>query len=965
MRRRLLLKHFRAVILVLALLAAACAPLSPDAAPPGATIPPTSADAADTWELDETLPIDPNVRIGQLENGLTYYVRANQEPENRAELRLVVNAGSVLEDEDQRGLAHFLEHMLFNGTERFPEQELVEFFESIGMGFGPDVNAYTSFDETVYQLRIPTDEPELVQKGFDVLEDWAAYATIAPEEVDKERGVIVEEWRLRDQNANGRIQTQLINALFGDSRYAERRPIGDIEVIRNAPTEALTRFYETWYRPELMAIVAVGDFDAAAIEEQIREQFADLAPAPDAEARPTFDVPLEADTGYLILSDPEIPTTQLQVFYKTEPQRGDTVADYRNLLVTALFNNLLNFRLSEISRQADAPWLSASGGRGSFVRPVDVYFVGAQVEDEGITTGLDALGTEVERLLRHGFTEAELTRAKLEVLRNYESAFNERETTDSSSYVREYVGNYLEDEVIPGIEVEYELAQQLLPAITVEDVNAEAAALADAENRTVVVIAPEKEDLTLPSEDDLAAVLEDVQAKEIEPYASVAADAELMPTTPEPAAIISETTNETLGTTEIELENGVRVIMKPTDFSSDEVLFTATSPGGSSLVSEADYPEADTIDEVVADSGVGDFNKTELLTLLAGQQVAVTPQISELTEGFSGSASPQDLETLFQLIHLYVTEPRADEDAFTALQNQLRASLVNRELTPTSALQDAVFEALYGDTVRRGPLPLEEVEALDLARGMEIYRDRFGDVSDFTFIFVGAFDVAELTDLAQTYLGTLPGTDRNETWRDVLADPPAGVIEEEVFKGQDPQSIVQLIFAGPMDPTPENRLTLQLLETVLDTRVREELREERGGVYSAGVFASARKDPDPIYLFNVAFGTDPERAQELIDAVFAIVDEIQMEGPSPEDVANAKEQERRTREEELQENDFWRFALEYYVENPDEDPANILNLDERLEAVSVEDVQQAAQEYLLDDRYIQVVLYPEGFEPAE
>lgn len=958
------------LMMLLALLAAACAPIAPvspeaatheapisDAAP-GSTIP----EASTTWALEDTLPVDPAVRIGTLENGLTYYVRANDEPANRAELRLAINAGSILEDEDQLGLAHLLEHMLFNGTRDFPEQELVQFLESIGMGFGPDLNAYTSYDETVYQLRMPTDDPDILRRGIEVLVDWAAYATLDPDAIDQERGVVVEEWRSRDQNANGRIQSQLISGLFGDSRYAERRPIGDVEVIRNAPAEAVRRFYETWYRPDLMAVVAVGDFDPDAMEALIRDGFGPLENPTPTEPRPVYDVPMESAQDYLIITDPEIPTTQLQIYYKTQPRRGNTVADYRQLLVTSLFNNLLNFRLDEISRSADAPWLSASGGRSGFVRGADVYFVGAQVADGGVSTGLDALGTEVERIQRYGFTNAELARAKTELLRFYESAYSERNTTDSNSYVREYVGNFLEDEVIPGIGVEYELAQQLLPEITVDDVNGEATGLAGAENRTVVVIAPETDSAAVPDEAELADVLANVSTKEIEPPEEVTVDVELMPQVPAPAAIVARHIDEDLGTTEIELENGVRVIMKPTDFRSDEVLFTATSPGGTSLVADEHYPEADTIDEIVASSGVAGLNETELRQLLAGQEVSVVPTIDELSEGLSGSASPQDLETLFQLIHLYITEPRVDPDAFQAFRNQLRSSLVNRDLTPTAALQDALYEAIYGDTIRRGPLPLEEVDDLDPELGLEIYRSRFGDAGDFTFIFVGAFDVDELTDLAQVYLGTLPATGRDEMWANVRNPLPEGVIEEEVFKGQDEQSIAYLVYTGVANPTPENRLVLLLLETVLDTRIRDTLREELGGVYSAGAYASATKMPEPIYLINVAFGADPQRMDELLDAVFTIIDEVQTEGVTEEELANAKEQERRTREEQLTDNSFWTGALEYYVENPDESPDNILNLERRLEVPTAEDLQQAAQQYLPDDRYIEVILYPEGFE---
>lgn len=963
-----------ALLSVLMLTLAACQPLVLPADMPAAdgadASAPAVAEAADEAAVtipalddDTPLPPNPSIRMGTLDNGLTYIIRRNAEPEARAELRLAVNAGSLQEDDDQLGLAHFLEHMLFNGTRRFPKQELVDFLESLGVGFGPDLNAYTSFDETVYQLKVPTDDPEILATGLDVLEDWAAYATIDPEEVDAERGVIVEEWRLRDQNASGRIRQQLLPVLFGDSRYTDRQPIGDMEIVRTAPAETLRRYYETYYRPELMAVIAVGDFDVDEVEQMIIERFSALPVPADPVERPAFEVPAHDDTRYLVITDPEYPQTIFQIIRKLPAEAPQSAADYRANMVESLFDTMLNFRLDEIRRQPDAPFTGAFVGGGNLVRPVDTYSVGAQLLDDRILDGVDVVMTEVERVQRFGFTESELERAKAEVLKRYETLYRNRDNTDSAAYVDEYVRHFLTGESIPGIEVEYALVQAALPTITTDEVNAVADNLVGDDNRTLFVITPEKEGLTPPTDAELAAVLAGVADKALEPYEDAVADAELLAEDLAPVDIVDETYNEALDVTEFRLANGVRVIVKPTDFKDDEVLMRAVSPGGSSLVEDPDFPEAGAISSVVDQSGLGEFDLTTLLKLLAGKNVAITPSIDEVSEGLTGSASPTDLETLFQLAYLYMTAPRADADALEVYKTQQISALENRSLNPVSGLQDAVVAARFGDTIRRGPLPVEEIEALDLARAVEIYNDRFGDAGDFTFVFVGNTDAETIKAYAQRYLGNLPAGDRAETFRDVKPDPPTGVIETDVFRGQEEQSIVQIMFPGNIDATPENELLLAMLQDILDVRLTQDLREERGGVYSAYAVADIAEYPDSSYGIFVGFGADPNRIDELTEAVFAIVEDIQANGPSAEDMVKAHEKERRGREEALRTNAFWLSTLSEYGFDPAKDvTSDIEDFATRLDAVTAADIQAAAQEYMPLDRYIQVVLYPESYE---
>ena len=917
-------------------------------------------DEADL-DMEAPLGIAPEIRYGVLDNGLTYYVKRNTEPVNRAELWLAINAGSILEDEDQLGLAHFLEHMLFNGTERFPEQALIDFFERVGMTFGPDINAYTSFDETVYQLQFPTDDPEIVATAFQVLEDWAAYATIDPAEVDAERGVIIEEERLRDQNAGGRVREQILPLILGDSRYAQRLPIGDMEIVRTAPAETIRRFYETWYRPDLMAVVAVGDFDVDEFEAMIVEHFSDLPAPENPTPRPTFDVPGHSETQYGVVSDPEYPISSVEISYKLPAQQGQTVGAYRELIVRSLFNYLFNFRLDELSRQPGAPFLSAYYSRSNLVRPTDTVEIGAQVQDEEILTGLDGIVTEVERIRRHGFTESELTRAKDALESFYRRIYSNRENTENATYAAEYLRNFFTGEPIPGIAAELALVEAMLPGITLDEVNRQVEELVGEENRTVLVIAPAKADLELPGEDDLATVISAVEAKTLEPYVDVEVSGELVDEIPAPVEIISESTIDELGVTEIELANGVRVIMKPTNFT-EQVVFAGISLGGSSLVSDEEYLAAELAPSFIAESGLGDLERTEINRLLTGVGVGVAPSISELTESIGGAAPPDELDALFQLVYLYFTAPRLDESAYDTLQAQLVAFVRNRDLTPSSALQDALTRVLYGEESRQSFPSLEEIEALDRDRMLEIYQDRFADASDFTFVFVGDFSVDVLKDYAQTYLGNLPTVDRDETWQDVQPDPPTGVVEENVYAGQEAQSIVQLLWVGPIDPTYENSLRLAALEGVLDILIREDLREDRAGVYASFASAALQEDPDPLYTANVAFSTDPERVDELIGAVFEILAGVRDNGPSADLMTKATAQILRNHEEALEDNGFWLDVLTDYALDTEADPRRILDFEADVAALTAAEIQQIAADILRDDQYIQVVLYPEAME---
>lgn len=918
------------------------------------------------YPFDQALPMDPQIRKGVLDNGLTYYIRQNDEPANRGELWLAVNAGSTQEEDNELGLAHFLEHMMFNGTENFPGDGVIEFLESIGMEFGPDANAYTSSDETVYTIQVPTGDPAQVSTGLQILEEWAGKATLLPDAIDQERGIIVEEYRVRQESAQGRISEQSFKFYLEGSRYADRFPIGDMEIVRNVSPETMRNFYERWYRPELMAILAVGDFaNLDQIEAEIIERFSDMINPDSAPERVAYEVPTHDETRFMVISDPEQTTTRIQLLRQIPNFEPQTPDEFRQVWTRRLAYSMLNHRLEEIARESDSPFLRASGGTGGYVRSLQVDFLSIGVEEEKIEAGLERVIMEAERANRFGFTASELERVQIELLQSYEQSYNERGNRDNGSYAQEYLRNFFTDESVPGIEVEYGLVQAIVPTITLEEVNQVTGEMVASDNRAVTLTAPEKDGLTLPTEEELAAIIEVAMAADLEPYEEQVVEGELVPTIPDPVEVVSTQIFEDVGVTEIELANGVRVLMKRTEFMDDEILFNGVSPGGSSLVAEEEFPEASTIANVVSQSGVGAFDQTELQKLLTGKTVSIVPYIREISEGMDGSSSVEDLETLFQLIYLYATEPRADEDAFEVFRTQLRAELVNREASPNAALRDALNQALYGDTLRRNTLPVEEVDGLELERGFEIYQERFADMSDFTFSFTGSFDEAELTRLAQIYLGNLPSTNREETWEKVINDPPTEVVQETIFKGEGEQSIVYLVFPTPYEFSPEGESEHSALQYVLDNQMRKIIREDLGAAYSSGSFAFINEIPSPysfVYLYVV---TDPERVKEIIDVSFEIIDDVQTNGISEEEMESAKAIDLAADEENLESNGYWLSKLKDYAIYGNRDLSDTLTTPERVNDLTAEGIQSVAQEVISSDRFIQIVLYPEGFEVAE
>src|ERR1041385_5015634 len=908
--------------------------------------------------LTDVMPTDPQITTGQFANGMTYYIRANKKPEKRAELRLVVKTGSILEDDDQQGMAHMVEHMAFNGTKHFPKNEIISFMESIGMRFGADVNAYTNFDETVYMLTVPTDKPEVLEKAFLVLEDWAHGLTFDPTETEKERGVVMEEWRL-GQGASMRMLQKIFPVILKDSRYAERLPIGKPEIIKNGKAERLKQFYTDWYRPDLMAVIAVGDFDKAAVQKMIEGHFGSIPAAVKPRPRTEFDVPDRKDTAYAITSDKEASATFVEVDTMLPTRDEKTVGDYRQRTIDSLFSRMLSARFAEIAQQPNAPFIQAGAGRGNFfAKSKDTAQLGALVKEDGIERGLDGLLTESERVARFGFTASELDRQKQSILRTYERGAIEKEKRESASRASEYQRNFLTGESLPSADDEYNLHKTFLPEITLSDVNKLAKEWFPDRNRLVIVEAPEKAGVTIPDQTKLAAVMKNAPTKDLKAYVDAVASATLLDSVPAAGKVVKTSTKEALGITEWELSNGVKVVLKPTTFKEDEILFRATSPGGTSLAADKDFIIADSATQVVTAGGVGKFGVIDLRKIMAGKVVSAGPFIGEVSEGLTGGASKKDLETMFQLIYLDFTQPRSDTNAFNALVAQQKAVLANQAADPEFSFGNALTVARYQNHPRRQLDTVETINQWNLEKSLAFYKDRFADASDFTFVFVGSFDEATIKPLIEKYLGSLPSLHRKESWKDVGVRTPNQVVVKRVEKGVEPKSLSSIVFSGAFEYNQMNRIAIRAMSEILQRRLEEVIREELSGTYGITVSPSLQRIPTQEYDISIDFGSAPDRTDALVKRVFDEIEKFKTQGPTDQQVTDQRETLLRDFERSSKQNGYLVSQISYRYES-NEDVAGIWMLPDYYKKIDKAMIQDAAKKYLDTKRYVEVMLFPE------
>ena len=913
--------------------------------------------AVQAARLDQTVPVDPQITVRTLPNGLRYYIRENRLPKGRAELRLVVNAGSVLEDDDQRGLAHFVEHMAFNGTRHFPRQDIASFMQSLGMRFGAHVNAHTSFDETVYELQIPTGNAAVIDRSLLILEDFARDVSFDPVEIDKERGVVLEEWRL-GLGAGERIQNAQFPILFQGSRYAERQPIGSPDIIQNVSYERVKQFYADWYRPDLMAVVAVGDFDTSAIEALIRSHFGSIPPPAFPKPRPVYTVPDQPGTVYAVITDPEATNTRVSVSSKMAARPMVTIGDYRQHMVERLFGNMLSARLDEIARMQNAPFLAARTDRGLFVRTAEVTTLDALVPKDGVEQGLAALFTEIGRVARFGFTESELNRERLNLQRGLQQSVKEKDNSPSGPLADEFIRNFVQAEPIPGIVYEFGLNQRFLPEITLAEVNSLAGDWMPDRNRFVSIVAPESDRSSLPDEAMLAAVIDTVDEAALTAYIDTVTTQPLLARLPTAGTIAATSTIEALGITEWRLSNGARVVLKPTIFKQDEILFRALSPGGTSLASDEDFIPADTAAAVVVQGGLGGHSLVDLKKVLAGTTAFVRADIGETEEGLSGGASGKDLETMFQLVYLTFTAPRADPVAFGVLSDRLKVTLASREAMPDTVFDEALDTAVTQDHPRARPLTPARVDQMNLDRSLAFYEDRFADASDFTFVFVGSFDLETLKPLVERYLASLPALHRNEAAKDVGMEFPAGVVEGEVRSGIEPVSQVSIVFGGAFENDEMHRVVARAMAESLAGNLQRTLREDLGGTYGVSVVPTFTKRPTEEYRLTINFACDPARTESLVRAAFEVIDRFKRSGPGREQVLDVRVALTRDFETNSQQNAYLLNRILFKYEYG-EDVTEIFDMRPFYEQLTAPVLRDAARAYLNTDRYVEVTLLPE------
>lgn len=919
---------------------------------------PAAPSSMSALALDAPIPVGPQVKVGKLDNGLTYYIQKNARPERKLELRLVVKAGSILEDEDQRGLAHFVEHMAFNGSTHFQKHELVSYLQSIGVGFGADLNAYTSFDETVYILPIPTDEPKNVGKAFQVLEDWAHGLKLDEQAIDKERGIVLEELRL-GKGASDRMGKQIYPRLFNGSRYAERLPIGSEEVLHNFKPDTLRRFYRDWYRPDLMAVVVVGDIDPARAEKLVRQHFSRIRNPANPRPRDYAAIPARQDTEALVVTDPEANGNAVLIRYPVQPVRAPgTLGAYREELVQGLFSTMLNQRLQELAQLPDAPFLGASSSLGKLTPRYHSYNASAALGPRGAAPALAALVQENERARQHGFGVQELERAKKNLMRNYEQAWNERAKSDSASYAAEYIRNFLQDEAIPGIDAEYRYVKELVPGITLDEMNAYAHQTIPAESgKLVLYTGAGKQDA--PTGEQLLATVAEAARTVVAPRDEKLLATSLMQRPAKPGKIVAEEHDKALGLTRLSLSNGVKVILKPTDFRNDQVVLSAARPGGQSLFPDRDILNSRFSNAIVASMGNGDFTPLDLRKILAGKAAGVTVGLGSYLDVIAGSSGATDIETMLQLLWLKFAGVRRDEDLFHAYIDKQAEIARNSSTLPSRRFGDAVVSALFNDHPRAPrSLDPEEYATIDLDRSIAIFRQRFSSARDLTFILAGSFDEKAIRPLLETYLGSLPTPDIPVAWRDVGLRPVTGVVKREVRSGSEPKSTIALNFTGPATFSEAEQLRLAALVEVTNLRIIEVLREKMAMIYGGGASGALSKIPYGNYSIGINLPTGPENVDKVIAATFAEIARLQEKGPEPGELEKVKSNWIQNHRRSLRENGYWVANLQSSL-TEGTDPKAILDVERQVQALTAQDVQAAARRYFDTKNYVQVVLNPE------
>lgn len=908
---------------------------------------------------DDAVPIaeDPEITIGVLDNGLTYYVRRNTRPGIRAQLRLAVKAGSAVEDSDQTGAAHFVEHMLFNGTEDFPANELIKVLERFGSQFGPDINAFTSYDQTVYELEVPTDDAQSLETAFDVLAEWASRATLDPTQVELERGVLLEEWRLRSQGFNGRYFEAVAEQLLVGSPYEGHDTLAGPAELDVTTAATLRRFYDDWYRPDLMAVIAVGDFDVDEVEQFIVERFGSMEVPSDPRAHPDLTTEPAAESRFVVLLDPEYQQAFVELNYPLPALDYGTIGAERQSLALQLAFDMMVTRLQEDARLGSAPFHEASYAENPFVDEQRTPGLGAFSDPGDLAETAEVILLEVKRALEFGFTFDELERAVAVIRDEVELAFDSRASKQDVQYAGEYLSHFLVNSTIPEAGTRRDLYTRLLNEVRPRHVLDTLRATLLTTNPLVIVAGPDSASADVPSADDLAAIITKVAASPVEPRSDDALGIESLMAAPDPAEVVDRGRIGRLLPTVIELANGVKVAYLETDIAADTVTFGALSPGGWLTVPAEDAVEAQLAAEIVASSGVSLFDRVTLDRFLTGKTVGLDPFIDEDVEGFFGSSDRTGLELLFQLIHLFMTEPRVDQQAFDNLVGQIRPVAAAPDSVPLLALNNEVNRLRFNRDPRYLDIPgVADLDTFDLDRALEIYQERFGDADDFIFAFAGDFDPDEFEELSQRYLGTLPTVSDSEPFTTGRPGVPSGIVTSVVEAGEGELGAVTFVFTDEGVVDNETIVELAVLESVLDQRMTELLREELSATYSPQIFASVQAGGINEVEIYVQVSGAPEGLDVISQAFLSDLDSLRADGPTADELAIGIRQV--TSDLEFVTNPFWVETMLNYSLFPDADPEDLISRVADTESVTARDLRDLSRDLFPANRYIQVKLIP-------
>lgn len=905
---------------------------------------------------DKMLALDTAVKTGKLANGFTYIIRRNTEPKNRVMFYLVNKVGSVLESDNQQGLAHFLEHMNFNGTTHYHKNELISYLEKFGVRFGADLNAYTNFDETVYELPLSTDNPELLDNGLMIMRDWAHGALLNHADIDAERGIILEEERTRAGVAS-RFQDQSFPSILNNAIYSRRVPIGKDSILTTFKPETIKKFYNDWYRPDLQALIVVGDINPKKIEKSIKELFSTLKNPSNERQRKNFSIPLTGKNQFLILTDKEAQTIKIQILHKFRSPELKTEADYRNNVVKNLFNSMLGARINELSQKSDLPFVQASAGSGNYLADLDVFTINVSPKPANIEAGFKMIYTEIERIKKYGFTENELDRAKVAYSSGITSMLNERNKTNSSSYIEEYVNYFLKGEASPGIQAEYEMTMADLKSITLKDITSLLLSYTKPIDREILITAPEQNKNSLPDEQKIAEWMQQVTAGPLSPYIESKLDTTLMPVISAPGKVVSKSEDDKIGITEFAFSNGVKIILKPTSFKNDQIIFNAFKPGGTSLSSDKDYLSASVAASIVSQGGLGQFNNIALQKILDGKKVGVSPFINDLYEGLQGTMGTADAETAFQLIHLYFTSPRKDTIEFNNMISRIKASLANRKNNPEAVYADTVNAVLSGYNYRSITPTESEISLIDFNKSFEFYKKLFSNAAGFTFVFTGNIDETKFLTLCKTYIGSLPSSNDKITFRDLDIQTPDGLISKTVYSGSQSKATVQLVYHGTYDFSMDNNIKLDALAQIVELRLLDRLRESEGGVYTPRVSTSFGKLPRSRYSISVYFDCDPKNVEKLIAATYEEINNLKRDGISADDLTKYKAAAIKSFEVQLGSNEYWLGYLAGQIRN-DESFEQLLTYKDMVYKLDSKSLQEAAQVFLKGSDLVRLVLMP-------